>query len=226
MENWRFWKTVSVFFSTKITKGDKILFNENDKSAPNDNELCQMLFGYFSNTIFELQIPNTYESISKVTDITDPALAVIDLFKDHSIIKNIRTENFKSVFSLTHINKIEIKKIIRDMKVHKNCKLKDIPTRIIKMNADIFANFICLHFNYFIDIDEFPQVFKHANIIPVHKKKEKSDRTNYRPVNILPYLSEIYKKLIYNRLYDYFEKTLFLSQYGMLRTISNNVRKL
>ena len=109
MENWRFWKTVSVFFSTKITKGDKILFNENDKSVPNDNELCQIFFGYFSNTIFELQIPNTYESISKVTDITDPALAVIDLFKDHSIIKNIRTENFKSVFSLTHINKIEIK---------------------------------------------------------------------------------------------------------------------
>ena len=38
------------------------------------------------------------------------------------------------------------------MNVHKTCQLKDIPTEIIKMNADIFANFICLYFNYSIDI--------------------------------------------------------------------------
>ena len=50
--------------------------------------------------------------------------------------------------------------------------------KIIKMYADNFANFICLHFDYFIDIGEFPQEFKNADIIPVHKKKEKSDKTN------------------------------------------------
>ena len=44
------------------------------------------------------------------------------------------------------------------------------------MNADIFANFICLHFNYCVDIGEFPQEFKNDDIIPVHKKKEKSDK--------------------------------------------------
>ena len=75
------------------------------------------------------------------------------------------------------------------MNVHKTCQLKDIPTEIIKMNSDIFANFIFLHFNYCIG--EFPQEFKNADIIPVHKKKEKSDKTNYRPVSILPNLSEI-----------------------------------
>ena len=48
------------------------------------------------------------------------------------------------------------------MNVRKTCQLKDIPTEIIKMNADIFANFTCSHFNYFIDIDEFPQEFKNA----------------------------------------------------------------
>ena len=33
-----------------------------------------------------------------------------------------------------------------------------------------------------ISIGEFPQVFKHANKIPIHKKKEKSNITNHRPV--------------------------------------------
>ena len=41
------------------------------------------------------------------------------------------------------------------------------------MNANIFANLICIHYNYCIDIREFPQAFKDTNITPVHKKKEK-----------------------------------------------------
>ena len=54
--------------------------------------------------------------------------------------------------------------------LHKTCQLKDIPTKIIKMNADIFASFICLLFNYCIDTGEFPQVFKYTDITHVHKK--------------------------------------------------------
>ena len=57
------------------------------------------------------------------------------------------------------------------MNVHETCQLKHIPTKIIKMNANIFANFICFHLNYCINIGEFPQEFKNANIIPVHEKK-------------------------------------------------------
>ena len=77
---------------------------------------------------------------------------------------------------------MESTKVNRSMNVHKTCQLKDITTKIIKMNSDIFANFICLHFNYCVDIGEFQQEFKNADIIPVHNEKEKSDKTNYRPV--------------------------------------------
>ena len=41
------------------------------------------------------------------------------------------------------------------MNVHKTYQLKDIPTKIIKMNSDILATSISLHFNYCIDIGEF-----------------------------------------------------------------------
>ena len=138
------------------------------------------------------------------------------MFQDHPSIKNIRVKYFKSLFYLTHNNEIEIKKVIRGMNVHKTCQLKDIPTKIITMNADIFANF-----NYCIDNGEFPQVFKHAGITLVHKKKEKSDKTNYRPVGILSNLCKIYEKLIYNQLHDYFDKILFPSQCGFRKGYSS-----
>ena len=85
------------------------------------------------------------------------------------------------------------------------------------MNGHIVANLICLHFNYCIDIAEFPHKFKDADIIPLHKKKEKSNKTNYRTVSIRLNLSKNHEKLIYNRLYDYFDKILFPSQCGFCK---------
>ena len=128
----------------------------------------------------------------------------------------MREKNFKSGFSFKHTNEIEIRKIIRGTNIHKTCQLKDIPTKIILNEFLLILSNFCefLHFNYCVDIGEFLQEFKNADVIPVHKKKEKSDKTNYIPVSILPNLSKIYEKLIYNQLYDYFDKILLPSQCG------------
>ena len=99
---------MSQLFSTKCSKGDKIILNENDKYVSNDGKLCQIFSDYFSNIISGLQIPSISKNISNVTDITYPVLAAINMFQDHPSIKNIREKNFKSVFSFTHTNEIEI----------------------------------------------------------------------------------------------------------------------
>ena len=98
----------------------------------NDDELCQMFLA--------TSLISTYEDTSNVIDITDPVLAAINMSKDDPSIKSLRAKTFELVITITHANKIGIQKYIRDMNTHKNCKLKDIPTKIIKMNADIFAN--------------------------------------------------------------------------------------
>ena len=88
--------------------------------------------------------------------------------------------------------------------------MNDIPTNVIKKNKDIFANFITDHFNYRIAYGEFPDELKHADVIPVHKKNEKCDKTNYRPMSILTNISKIYEKLLHNQLSKYFDSLLAL----------------
>ena len=68
--------------------------------------------------------------------------------------------------------------------------MNDIPTKVIKINKDIFANLISDHFKYCIIYGELPDQFKYADVIPVHKKNEKCAKTNYRPVSILINISE------------------------------------
>ena len=54
------------------------------------------------------------------------------------------------------------------------------------MNRDIFVGFLAS-----FDEGVFPDYLKHADVTPVYKKKDKSDKTNYKPVTILTNISKI-----------------------------------
>ena len=58
----------------------------------------------------------------------------------------------------------------------------------------------------------YPDKWKKANIIPIHKKGSKNLLENYRPISLLPIFSKIFEKCIYNSMYSYFEcNNLFTS---------------
>ena len=91
--------------------------------------------------------------------------------------------------------------------------MNDIPTKVIKTNEDIFVNFITDHFNSFIAYGEFPDILKHADVIPVHKKNEKCGKTNYRPASILTSISKVYEKLLYNQLSKCYDSLLISADF-------------
>ena len=48
-----------------------------------------------------------------------------------------------------------------------------------------------------------------CRIAPIHKKDDKTDKESYQPISILPNLSKVYERLMYNQIYPYFRKTMF-----------------
>ena len=54
----------------------------------------------------------------------------------------------------------------------------DVPTKVIKENADIFSHFLYPSVNASINNDDFPTFLKHANIIPAFKKGSKNIKDN------------------------------------------------
>ena len=83
-----------------------------------------------------------------------------------------------------------------NLDVSKACQDTDIPSKIIKENADIFASFLHSSFNTSVTNSEFPSVLKQANITPVFKKGERYSKDNYRPVSILPNVSKIFEQYV------------------------------
>ena len=52
----------------------------------------------------------------------------------------------------------------------------------------------------------FPSQWKKANITPIHKKSNKNDIKNYRPISVLPLCGKIFEKILYNSIYAYFQE--------------------
>ena len=185
---------------------------EGNKTISDDDELCRAFNNFFSKIVDELKIPNI--SNYKIDNTNDSLKEALRYFEDLPSITNRKSKSFDTNFTFRDTSSSEVIKLIKTLNVKKASQKSDIPTKIVKLNADIFGNFLCKNFNYCLKKGEFPCVLKHADVILVHKKEIKSDKVNYRPVSILPNLSKMYEKLMYQQLYEHLNSILSPKQCG------------
>ena len=58
--------------------------------------------------------------------------------------------------------------------------------------------------------NKFSDTLELSDITPVFKKLDPSDKASYRPASILPLVSKVFEKIMYDQLYEYMEN--FLNQ--------------
>ena len=97
--------------------------------------------------------------------------------------------------------------------------LDGICAKPIKYISDVIVMPLCYICQLSLTQDCFPNELKVAKIIPLYKNVEKSQINNYRPISLLPLLSTILERLIYNRLYA------FLIKYKILYSLQFGFRK-
>ena len=72
----------------------------------------------------------------------------------------------------------------------------------------------------------FPEILKHADITPLYKKGKKDIKGNYRPVSILPNLSKIFEKCMFEQMPQFFENILSKYQCGFRKGFSTQQRSV
>ena len=189
-------------------KVKKINLIDDSKTIASDKELCEIFNQFFSNVLPTLNIPKP-KSFSMASDNLDPIMSVIKTFDKHPSKVKIKAKTFHSTFHFRKTSCNVVVKIISDLNIKRFYQQEDIPTKIIKLNKDLITEFIVENFNSCIDEGEFPSELTHADIVTTHKKKDKSYKSNYRPVSILSNYFKVYEKLINNQLYLYSKKYYF-----------------
>ena len=215
IDNKLFWKVINPSFSDKACGSENITLIENEEIINNEKEICEIFNNFFSDIVTNLNIPKIPCSVN--VDSTDDTVSIaINKYKNHPSIKEIRNKTpISRKFAFQQVNREEVKLEIINLDPSKAAQEGDIPTRIIKANSDIISNYLHYNFNNnMLDKAIFPKSFKNANIIPIFKKKSRTEQSNYRPVSILPNLSKIFERLMFNQLSNYFRDILSKFQCG------------
>ena len=142
-------------------------------------------------------------------------------YRNHPSIIAIRSKcKDKGNFNFIEVDQKQIEKEILKLDVNKASQNSDIPIKVLKENSDIFSNFLCKSFNNSIKLSTFPEILKHADITPLYKKGKKDIKRNYRPVSILPYLSKILEKCMFEQMSQFFENIFSKYQCGFPKSSS------
>ena len=69
-----------------------------------------------------------------------------------------------------------------------------------RQSAEVTANTLQLLFNNAISSSEFRENLRLTDVTPIFKEKDPLDKTNYRPVSVLPLVSKIFERLMQEQI--------------------------
>ena len=87
----------------------------------------------------------------------------------------------------------------------------------MKENKDLISYFEYNNFNNALSSSQYPNDVKYADVTPVFKTDDKSGKSNYPPISILPNLSKVDKRI---KIYPYLNKHFSKYQYGFRKGFS------
>ena len=133
---------------------------------------------------------------------------LLKTFPNIQTVKTKENTNSSACFSFHTVSKEDLLYQLNSLDLTKATQKCDIPANIIKINYDIFSEFLFANFNDIILTPCFPEQLKYADVRPVFKEDSRNDKRNYSPVNILSNISKIYERLLYKQLGTYLESVL------------------
>ena len=111
-----------------------------------------------------------------------------------------------SSFSFSPVNVKTVKDIVKSSKPKTSKGTDGITMKLLKIILDSIAHPLTILINQSLMTGTFPEKFKVAKIMPLLKKPNIYQIDNFRPISLLPCMSKIVEKCVFNQLNDYFAK--------------------
>ena len=118
------------------------------------------------------------------------------------------TNNFLSNITFTNG---EILTHLRNIDPSKSNGPDMITGQMIRLCDDSIVLPLKLIFSNILRTSNFPILWKLANVTPVFKKNDKQLINNYRPISLLPLLSKIFEKILFNKIYEHLHNNNLLT---------------
>ena len=110
----------------------------------------------------------------------------------------------------------EVEELCRGLEPGKGAGWDGVSPRVVRAVAREIAGPLSGLFNCCMREGHYPACFKVARVVPVFKGEDPTQFANYRPVSVLPVLSQIFERVLRARLGGFFDRhgVIIPGQYG------------
>ena len=185
------------------------------RSKERDIEEGEKCTNYFFKKIVSKGgvIPSLKDQSGNMTNNTEGIIKVVESFyEDLYGTKCICTDTLKdvlkymdktvtdSVFLAQDFTLLELDKCLRSFKKGKSPGHDGLPLEFYLTFWDILAHDLLTVFRDFERLDRLPDSFRIGIVSLLHKKDDKTDIKNYRPITLLDFDCKLFSKLLTNRI--------------------------
>jgi hypothetical protein len=192
----RFWSYIKA--NSKSRGLPSYLYNQHKEKIDNFTGMSN-LFNTFFQSIFS---SNRNLPLPEITTHEDPNLSNLTL-TEHDVLNELKKLN-----------------------PSKAPGPDALPTKVLKDCAQELSPSITQLFNDSLSHSKVPNAWKTANVTPIHKKGDKHTASNYRPISLLPIISKVLERCIYNKIIDFLIPKLTNLQHGFLKNRSTTTQLL
>ena len=187
------WNTINKLINkrSKTTNISSLMVDE--ECLTKSSEIADSMNDYFCNIGSKLS--------SKIPNLENPLLN-----GDYSINEKHARFHFQT------IRPDELSKIMNKFKTSQSSGIDGISCSFLKIAMPVLAPSLCSIFNVSISRGCFPGNWKIARVSPIYKDGSTEDRSNYRPISVLPVVSRLFEKIVFDQVYNYFTENEFSTQ--------------
>ncbi len=131
---------------------------------------------------------------------TNEIPAPTEVFKDDVLIDVDITEDL-------------VRKKLNEINQNKSAGADNLHPRVLKEISESLVTPVTLIYRKSLDESFLPQVWRDANITPIHKKGNKSNSNNYRPVSLTSILCKILESIIKDAIIEFLKKHKLLYKF-------------
>ena len=173
--------------------------------------------------------------------LTSDSLALANYFNNHfasiasKLVDNLPSSlhNFKEYLGTSsadsmYVNPtslLEVKNILLKLKSKSSSRIDEIPSSVLKSTPDNILQALAHSFNLSLSCGEYISAFKIAKVVPVFKKGNPTEVSNYRPISLLPVMSKVLEKIMHRRVTSFLtqQNLFFKFQFGFRKNHSTSL---
>ena len=173
------------YVNSKLTVRPEIssMQNESGELIDNDKEICNILAKYF-NSVYT---PLSNDEMPEMNNMYENEIKNIEITRD-----DIRTR-------------------LEKMNVTKSCGPDNLHPFVLRKTASVTCIPLEIIFKKSMSTGECPTDWRSANVAPIHKKGDRTDPSNYRPISLTSQVCKIFESIVRAHILEHLETNNILS---------------